>query len=193
MLWPGAALLVAIIVLIVQFSRFLHGRVLAGLIIEVVSLAVGIIAAILLMISWSPAAGRRRARQIRGLPLTLLGVAGLSQIPVLISYVKIGDLNDSDYYYVLGSAGVLAALAVTWYAMSLRQRALGGALVLGWVTVAAMFLTIKTTQNWAYFSGFSFSGVLLFCVILGYVLLAAVVVLAIIYVRKPSELEALPA
>ena len=33
-------------------------------------------------------------------------------------------------------------------------------------------------------------GFLNFCVILGYVLLAAVVVLTIIYVRKPSDLEA---
>jgi hypothetical protein len=53
-----------------------------------------------------------------------------------------------------------------------------------------MFLTIETTQNWAQLS---FSGVLLFSVILGYVLLAAAVVLAIIYARKPSEWEASPA
>jgi serine/threonine protein kinase len=190
MLWPGAALLVALIVLIVQFSNFFSGRILAGQIIETVSLALGIIAAIVLMISWNPAANRRQARQIRGLPLILLTVAGLSQIPVLIYYVKIGDLYHSDFYYVLGSAGTLATLAVTWYAISIRQRALGGALVLGWITTVAMFLTIETTQNWAQLS---FSGVLLFSVILGYVLLAAAVVLAIIYARKPSEWEASPA
>ena len=187
MLWPGVSSVVAIIVLIVQAHSFLQGQTLAAWIIEAVSLALGVIGAILLMISWSPATERRPARQIRGFRLMLLVVAGLSQVPALVFYVRIGDALNLYYYYALGSLGILVALAVTWYAMSLQPRTLGGALVLGWATVAAMLLTIETTYNGPYLSG-----LIVFCVILGYVLLAAVIVFAIIYVRKPSELEASP-
>ena len=74
-------------------------------------------------------------------------------------------------------------LAVTWYAMSLRARALGGALVLGWVTVAALALMNNVTE-WS-----RLTGVERFWSVLECVLLATVVVLAIFYVRGPSNLE----
>ena len=190
MLWLGVSSLVAIIASLVEFSAFNRGQVLAGLIIEAVSLALGVTAAILLMISWSPAAERRQARQIRGLPLMLVGVAGLSQIPVLIFYVRLSnELNSSYYYYAQASVGVLVAVAITWYAMSLRTRALGGALVLGWVTAVAMVFAIELARDWPFFS-YSFMSDLKVYAILGYVLLAAVVTLTIIYVRKPSDTEA---
>ena len=185
-LWPAASSLIAIIASLVEFSSSDHGQVLAGLIIEVVSLVLGVTAVILLMISWSPAAERRQARQIRGLPPMLVGVAGLSQIPVLIYYVRVGNEFNSYYFYAQASAGVLVAVAITWYAMSLRPRALGGALVLGWVTAAAMVFAIDLARDWPLFS-YSFLGDLKVYAILGYVLLAAVVMLTIIYVRKPSD------
>jgi len=56
-----------------------------------------------------------------------------------------------------------------------------GVLVLGWVTVAALWLTPYMTLSPA--------DVLLFWNVLEYVLLAAVVVLAIFYVRGPSDLD----
>ena len=85
------------------------------------------------------------------------------------------------YFYILGSAGVLVGLGVTWYAMCLRARTLGGALVLGWVTAAALMLASYMTVSPA--------GVLLFWNVLECVLLAAVVVLTIFYVRGPSDLD----
>jgi hypothetical protein len=65
--------------------------------------------------------------------------------------------------------------------MCLRGPALGGALVLGWVTVAALTLASYITL--------SPNGVLLFWSVLECVLLAAVVVLTIFYVRGPSDLD----
>ncbi len=62
--------------------------------------------------------------------MILLGAAGLSQIASLIFYVTVGqsipalDSYISVYFYILGSAGVLVVLAVTWYAMSLQATAL---------------------------------------------------------------------
>ena len=67
--------------------------------------------------------------------------------------------------------------------MSLRARALGGALVLGWVTVAALVLMNYMTL-WS-----AMTGVERFCIVLECVLLAAVVVLTIFYVRGPSDLD----
>ena len=74
--------------------------------------------------------------------------------------------------------------AVTWYAMSLRARALGGALVLGWVAIAALTLTADITL-WPWTTGVEH-----FCVVLEGVLLAIVVVLTVFYVREPSDLDA---
>jgi hypothetical protein len=114
----------------------------------------------------------------------LLGAVGLGQIAVLIFCVKIGSLINSDlslFFYLLGSAGVLVGLAVTWYAVTLRARALGGALLLGWVTVTvlmlASFMTLPTP------------GTLLFWNVLACVLLAAAAVLAVLYMRGPSDSE----
>ena len=67
--------------------------------------------------------------------------------------------------------------------MSLRARALGGALVLGWVTVAALTLMINMTL-WS-----GMTGVERFCGVLECVLLVTVVVLTIFYVRGPPEVD----
>ena len=139
------------------------------------------------MVSWSPAAGMRRAPPVRALPVMLLGAVGFSQIAALIFYVSQGRrmvyFPLSLSLYIMGGAGVLVGLAVTWYALSLRARALGGALVLGWVTVAALALMTSMTQ-WS-----GITGVQRFCTVLECVLLAAVVVLTIFYVREPSDLD----
>jgi serine/threonine protein kinase len=244
MTWLGAPYLVAVTPFLVVFFDYIHGRSLAGDLIQITGHALAVAAAILLMVSWSPAVGRRQVREIRGLPLLLLGVAGFSQVAALVVYMNIGwdSYVFSRYWAILGgvgafivlavtwyamslrvrvlggalalawvvvlawataaesllvlynsvftiygSVGAFIALAVTWYAMSLRVRALGGALVLGWVTVAATSLIINTTENWSHIYP---RGVILFSVILTYALLATVVALTIIYVRRPSDLEA---
>jgi hypothetical protein len=187
MLWLGLPSLVFVILVISQ-SSLMPGGELAAYVIELTGFVLGVIAAILLMVSWSPAADRRQARQIRGFPVMLLGVVGLSQIPILTFYVSLPYPYHSMNYIILGGAGALVVLAVTWYAMSLRARALGGALVLGWVTVSAMLLIMYMTSFWGGYGGAAM-GVARFSVILGYVLLAAVVALTIIYMRGPSDPE----
>jgi hypothetical protein len=185
MLWLGLPSL-GFVILVISKSSLMPGGELAAYVIEITGLVLGVIAAILLMISWSPAVDRRQARQIRGFPVMLLGVVGLSQIPILTFYASLP--YDSMNYIILGGAGALVILAVTWYAMSLRARALGGALVLGWVTVSAMLLIMYMTSFWGGYAGAPM-GVARFSVILGYVLLAAVVALTIIYMRGPSDPE----
>ena len=127
-------------------------------------------AAILLLVSWRPAMDRRRAMGFRPLPVALVGGVGLSQVAGLAFWVH-GDANASSY--ILGIAGLLVGLAVTWYAVSLRAYAPGGALVLGWAIAWALF-TVG-------FGKWSALGALVL------VLLAVVVVLAIIYIRQPSD------
>ena len=137
------------------------------------------------MVAWSPAADGRRAPRIGVLPVMLLAAVGLSQIAALIFYVTVGgeimSYPQSLYLYILGSAGVLVGLAVTWYAMTLRARALGGALILGWITVAALTLVAIMTLSPA--------GILLFWSVLACVLLAAAAVLAVLYMRGASDPE----
>ena len=190
MWWLALPLLAAYIVILAHLSGAI-GRFLAADLVEFTGFALGVIAAILLMVSWSPAADRCRTPQIGALPMILLAAAGLSQIASLIFYVTVAQIFHvtinsyiQPYFYILGSAGVLVVLAVTWYAVSLRARALGGALVFGWVTIAALLSCIYMTQLWS-----EISGVGRFCVILEFVLLATIVMLTIIYVRGPSELE----
>lgn len=188
--WLSVPSLAAYIVILGHLSGA-TGRFLVAPFVTFASFALGVIAAILLMVSWRPAADRSPAPQIRTLPMILLGAMGFSQIAALIFYVTAGQTFTSTsvsyvqaFYYILGSFGVLAALAVTWYAMSLRARALGGALVLGWVTVTALQSCIFMTEFWS-----QTSSVGRVCVVLNFVLLATVVMLTIIYVRRPSEPE----
>jgi hypothetical protein len=165
------------------------GRVLAVALLQFTSYGLGVVAAILLRVSWSPATDRHRTPQIRGLPAILLGAAALSQISSLIYYVTISGTNSGyigSYFYILGIAGVLVVSAVTWYAMSLRARALGGALILGWVTIAALITCLWVTWTWGFPTT---SGAGHVCAVLSFVLLATVVMLTIIYMRRPSELE----
>jgi Caspase domain len=127
-------------------------------------------AAILLLVSWRPAMDRRRTMGFRPLPVVLVGGVGLSQVAGLAFWVHGDSRADS---YILGIAGLLVGLAVTWYAVSLRAYAPGGALVLGWAIAWALF-TVG-------FGTWSALGALVL------VLLAVVVVLAIIYMRQPSD------
>jgi Caspase domain len=193
MLWLVAPSLVASIVVLARPS-LTGGRVLIVALLEFTSYALGVAAAILLRVSWSPAADRHRTPQVRGLPMILLGVAALSQVSSLIFYATlngiyfgyIGSGYVGSYFFVLGIAGLLVVPVVTWYAMSLRARALGGALVLGWVTIAALVTCRWVTWAWGFSTTWDAGHV---CALLSFVLLATVVMLTIIYMRRPSELE----
>jgi hypothetical protein len=101
-----------------------------------------------------------------------LGGVGLSQVAGTAFWVH-GYPNILSY--VLGIAGLVVGLAVTLYAVSLRAHALGGALVLGWAITSALVPVG--------FGTWSALGTLVL------VLLAAVVILAIIYWRQPSDAD----
>ena len=195
MLWLAAPSLAASIVIVAQPSLAADGRDLAVALLRFTSLALGVVAAILLRVSWSPAVDRHRTPRIRGLPMILLGAAALSQISSLIFYVTlsrtlyfgyIGYGDGESYLYILGIAGVLVVSLVTWYGMSLRARALGGALVVGWVTIAALLTCQWVIEFWSVSTTW---GIGHFCAVLSFVLMATVVMLTIVYVRQPSELE----
>lgn len=186
MLWQAVPFLAASTVPIAHLSGA-SGRGLAGSLLSVTSYALEVIAALILMVAWSPAADGRRAPGIGVLPVMLLAAMGLGQIAVLIFYVTVGgwinslDSRTSLFLYILGSAGVLVGLAVTWYAMALRVSALGSALILGWVTAVA--LTLASIMALPIPDSF------LFWSVLACVLLAAAAVLAVFYIHGPSDSE----
>ena len=183
MWWLAVPFLAATTVLVAHLSNIPTDRAHAEVILSFTAYALGVIAAGLLMVSWSRAANRRRAPWNGMLPLMLLGTIGSSQIAALFLYVNEGQEAGSyysQYYYILGSVEVFVGLAITWYALCLRARALGGALILGWVTIAVLTLMTDVTK-WSLLTG-----VERFWVVLEYVLLATVVALTIFYVREPS-------
>lgn len=183
MWWLAVSWLPPDIVTITQISSSYFG---AYILIQT-SDALGVIAAILLMVSWSPAAAERQTSQIRPLPVMLLSAAVLSQIAdsiFLVTEVRSSlSLNVSLMFYIGDIAGVFVVLAVTWYAISLRARVLGAALILGWVSAGA-FQALQEIPFWS-----SSTAVENICTVLECVLLAAVVVLTIIYVRRPSDVN----
>jgi hypothetical protein len=80
---------------------------------------------------------------------------------------------------------ILVGLAVTWYGLSLRAKSLGGALILGWTTPVVLLLLGETYGQWRYYLGGTLGWN-----ILVYVLLIVVVIVTVMYVRRPSGPEA---
>jgi hypothetical protein len=169
--WPAAAYLVAdLLNATVNHAFGFTGRYLGGLLVNIIADILTLSAAILLMVSWRPSVDRRRATGFRPLPVALLAGVGLSQVAELAFWVH-GYPHASSYAF--GIAGLLVGLAVTWYSVSLRAHALGGALVLGWAITSALVLLGYGT--WSALAPLTL------------VLLVAVVTLAVIYIRQPSD------
>ena len=172
MWWPAVAYVASDIALFSADHMFgLTGLYLAALWVGVISDVLGAGAAVLLLISWSPAAGWRRVSRLRPLPVMLVCGVGLSQIASLILVFTEHGKNATSETSAI--AGLLVGLALTWYAVNLRARVLGGALVLGWSTATALWLLAGMSPR-------SAIGVL------GCILLAAVMALALIYMRLPD-------
>jgi hypothetical protein len=168
--WPAAAYTATDIWNVTVDRAALNGSSVGALTANILADVLAASAAILLLVAWRPAMDRRRAMGFRPLPVILVGGVGLSQVAGLAFWVH-GDPNADSY--VLGIAALLVGLTVTWYAVSLRPYALGGALVLGWAITSAL-VTVG-------FGTWSALGALVL------VLLAVVVVLAIIYIRQLSD------
>jgi hypothetical protein len=88
--------------------------------------------------------GWRWASRLHPLPVMLLCAVGMSQIVILIFSLTLRGTNAD--FETLGIAELLIGLAVTWYAVNLRANALGGALVLGWSTVTALWHLVDMRQ-----------------------------------------------
>jgi hypothetical protein len=172
MWWPAVAFVAADVVgSSVDHMYGNTGSVLAADWVLVASDVLGAAAAILLVVSWSSAVGWHRASRLRPLPVMLLCGVGASQIVILIFTFTRQDTNAG--FETQGIAGLLVGLGVTWYAVNLRASALGGALVLGWSTVTVLWL-MYAMSPWTAIG------------VLGCVLVAAVMVLALIYMRDQT-------
>jgi hypothetical protein len=155
------------------------GRAHAGFVLAAIGNVLGTIAAVVLMISWSSVADRRRVPMPGAVPVLLLCSVGLSLIADATFNAAV--FLPHAPYYALDAAEIIVGLAVTWYAVTLRARPLGGALVLGWVIGAALTLMLNTT------AGATVGGIGRVAVVLEFVLLAAAAILAIIYMRQPTH------
>jgi Caspase domain len=159
------------------------GRGLAGFVLTIISNVLATVAAVVLMVSWKPAINRRRVPMPGALPVVLLCSLGLSLIADAIFVVT--EFIPHAPSYALGAAEIVVGLAVTWYAVTLRARRLGGALVLGWVINAAITLMANMTLG-------PIGGTGHVAIVLEFVLLATAAIIAIIYMRQPSHPESRP-
>jgi hypothetical protein len=160
-----------------------------ALIAQYVSDALGVTAAILLLVSWGPAVADGRVLRARALPVLMLGAAGFSQVSNALflatdwRHYHIQSLAVALDDFMIGIASAFVALALTCYGMTLRTRALGGSLILGWVTAAAAF-PLAYMSNWPIDTAaercYSISGL---------ILLAIVVMLTVVYVRKTPNAD----
>jgi hypothetical protein len=128
MFWPSVAWLTYDIDYSVQ--RPANYQYLSANAVGSLSDALGAAAAVLLLISWSPAISRRRGRLSGYLPAVMVCAVASAQITVLIfavaTYVPLAGR------YELGIIDLLGGIAVAWYAVTIRDTALGAALVFGW-------------------------------------------------------------
>jgi hypothetical protein len=185
MQWISAAAVVSDIAFVaVNYPLGYTGRSLAGFITGTIGDVLGFIAVILLVISWSLAAGSRCVPPLRGLPLMLLCSVGLS---LIVNVIWIMNDQPSAYEYAFGPAEIVVGLAVTWYAMTLRAHPLGGALVLGWIICALHLVLAPMTGYWP-----TSTGVIRLASVSECILLAIAMILAIIYMRRPSNTESKP-
>jgi hypothetical protein len=157
------------------------GRALGDFLISAISDVLVLLTATLIIISWNRSVDKHRAPAFRVLPVTLLCGVGLVQVDRLIVHVE--AYGSSAVFYAnhtQDSAAILVGLCVAWYALRIRNRTLGGAMLLGWFCIAAIYFAIDGTAT----SADIFTGTEGVFNILEAVFLPLMLSLIIVYMRK---------
>ena len=105
--------------------------------------ALGILAAVLLLVAWHPGTGRSRTRGERILRVTMASCIILSQIVGLYVFTALADdgfAPGPSAFRAEGVALLIVGLACGWAAARLADRAFAGALALGWAVITAIAL-----------------------------------------------------
>jgi hypothetical protein len=151
----------------------------------------GLIAVILLLAALRGTAERGGWPSARALPVLLFGAIVLAEVAWRAQEVTrlIGPESyynsfvfpsDRHPYLVAGVAAVLVAVFVAWYALTFKDRVLGGALLLGWSLGETFGFLAWITEGW-YFRHRTVADNALAAV-----LFVASVVLAAVYMRRRS-------
>jgi hypothetical protein len=140
-----------------QFSE--GGRVGAYSLTFAVSHIAGVVAVVLLLIALRGSAERGRRVAAGSLPTLLFCVVVLAAVvwrvqeltrliaPQYHSYSLF--YPSDDYPYVISAVvALLVTVAVAWYALTLKDRLLGGAMLLGWLATEIFVFLAFITQGW---------------------------------------------
>jgi hypothetical protein len=182
MWWPSAAWLAWDIA---AFSIKASIGSVAGYYSAAAANALGVLAAILLLVAWNASAGRSQVQRWGAIRVMLVCSASLSQIAGLLLYQSPAFHWAAHAFYTQGVAAIVVGLAVSWYAVSRRARSLGGSLLLGWAIITAIWLI--STVLWLPTVSATLTGVPRVSAVLEFVLIAVAVILAIIYMRGPPN------
>jgi hypothetical protein len=166
-----------VVVYSIEHVYGITGPPLAGFWVQTASDVLGVGAAVLLSVAWSPAVAWRRAPRLSPLAVMLVCGVALAQIGVLIATFHQQGANAVGD--TAGIAQLVVGLAVTWYAVNLPDSALGGAVVVGWSAVSVLWFFDSM-------SPLTVSGVV------GFMLLAAVLLLLGLAYMHEGTLETPP-
>ena len=125
-----------------------------------------------------------------GMPVILICGAVLIAVAEVVIYVSFGreSLNPfSSYDYVFGAAELVVAVVVVLIATSVRSRALGGAILLGWAATTSA-VPLGLLINWS-----SYLVLVKACSVGMVLLLVAFVMITVIYMNQhPRQRAAVP-
>ncbi len=119
------------------------GEFFASYVYGIVSTALALLAAVILLLAWRPAAARRRSPQAGPRTVLIMVTIALAVAAYTVGTVLVGTSAPN---YALAVVESATGLAVGWYALSLRSRGLGAALLLGWTVQAALVATVDVTS-----------------------------------------------
>lgn len=186
--WTSVAWLASDVVAVsVDHAYGLAGSQLASYYVGDFGDLLGAAGVILLWVSWRGGAARRQGSglgqpsRLHGLPAILISGAGLSQLALLGLFATY--TTDRTAWFTEGLVAIAVGLAIAWYAMGLRSQVLGGALLLGWAATSTCVLVGNLTV-WSNITGAGRTAG-----VLGVAILASVVILGIVYLRQPGDLD----
>ena len=159
------------------------GRSLVATVSMASSDLLGFMAAMVLLVAWNAATGRRSLPRFRAAAVVLLCAISCTELAQLFMFMT---TTPAVPYYSLDAVQFVAGFFLVWYAMSTRSGIPAFTLLLGWATRKALFLFGVVTSPLSSPDLFTAAFISLACA-----LLAAFVMLVLVYSRRPVTTEVL--
>jgi hypothetical protein len=183
--WPSAAWLACDLVVAAQHQGLTSSSAIAGNDLPAAADVLGMAAAVLLLAAGKSGAGRSSVRRRGVLPAVLVCCVTASQVTGLVVYQSAAFSPAAHRFLTQGIPAVAVGLGVSWYAMSVRAPAPGGAILLGWCTTTPVWLISTVLYVCKELDASLMTGPRISAA-LELVLLAVALILSVAYMRRRS-------